>query len=114
MQNYTILISLALLLLGPSNLWADEGHQNHAASKAGVIEVGNTICPVSGKKIGGMGESARYEYQGKAYSLCCSMCGKDFQKNPEQYSKKAEESMKIQNNEHQGGCGCSHGQSRKG
>ena len=61
------------------------------------IEVGNKVCPVSGEKVpapgekGEMGGAAKYEYNGKIYNLCCSMCIKDFKKNPEKYSKIAED-----------------------
>ena len=55
------------------------------------IEVGNKICPVSKEKVGQMGEIVTYEYNGKVYNLCCKMCIKDFNKDPESFSKKAEE-----------------------
>ena len=62
--------------------------------------IGNKICPVSGDKIpapgekGTMGdEPVKYEYNGKIYNLCCSMCIKDFKKNPEKYSKIAEDEV---------------------
>lgn len=65
-----------------------------------AVEVGNKICPVSGDKIpapgekSAMGEVVKYEYNGKIYNLCCEMCVKDFKKNPEKYSKIAEEEVK--------------------
>lgn len=65
-----------------------------------AVEVGNKICPVSGNKIpapgekGEMGEAVQYEYNGKIYNLCCEMCIKDFKKDPEKYSKIAEEEVK--------------------
>ena len=55
------------------------------------VEIGNKICPVSGEKVGQMGEIVQVEYKGKMYNLCCSMCLKDFNKDPETFSKKAEE-----------------------
>lgn len=55
-----------------------------------ATEVGNKICPISGHEVGGMGETAKVEYNGKSYNLCCSMCAKDFNKDPEAASKKAE------------------------
>ncbi len=65
------------------------------------IEVGNKICPVSGGKIGEMGEAFLYEYknsslsssQSKFYSLCCEMCKLDFEKDPLKYSKIADEEV---------------------
>ena len=90
---------------------AHEGHDHgvvsDAKSKASAgmpmkpKEVGNKICPVSGEKIpepgakGDMGESVKYEYNGKIYNLCCKMCIKDFKKDPEKYSKKAEAEVKA-------------------
>jgi YHS domain-containing protein len=70
---------------------------NQEATKA--VEVGNKICPVSGEKIpapgekGEMGEAVKYEYNGKIYNLCCPMCMKDFKKDPEKYSKIAEDEV---------------------
>lgn len=75
-----------------------------------AVEVGNKICPVSKEKVGEMGEVIKYEYNGKIYNLCCSMCAKDFKKNPEKYSKIAEEEVKKsqgpeENAEHKEGDG---------
>ncbi len=63
-------------------------------------EVGNKICPVSGDKVpapgekGAMGDKpVKYEYNGKIYNLCCPMCIKDFKKNPEKYSKIADDEV---------------------
>ena len=57
-----------------------------------AVEVGNTICPVSGEKIV-ESKVFKHEYNGKIYNFCCSMCLKDFNKDPEKYAKIAEESM---------------------
>lgn len=58
--------------------------------------VGNKLCPVSGNTVddGSMGEAVKYVYNGKIYNLCCSMCVKDFKKNPEKYSAVAEKEVK--------------------
>lgn len=61
-----------------------------------AVEVGNKICPVSGENIEAMGEGFKYEHNGKIYNFCCSMCLKDFLKDPEKYSKIAEESAAAQ------------------
>ena len=74
-------------------------HQEGTEEGAKAVEVGNKICPVSGDEIsapgeeGEMGESVQYEYNGKIYNLCCKMCVKDFKKNPEKYSKIAEDEV---------------------
>ncbi len=66
--------------------------------KSDLVEVGNKICPVSGNSVHdeSMGEPVKLEYQGKAYTLCCTMCIKDFNKDPEKYSKKALEEVAAQ------------------
>ncbi len=61
-----------------------------AGNAVAAVEVGNKICPVEGGKIE-EGKSAKIEYNGKIYNLCCAMCSKDFNKDPEKYSKKAED-----------------------
>lgn len=59
-------------------------------SFAEMVNVGNKICPVSNQTIGSMGEGYKVEYNGKEYNLCCEMCVKDFNKNPEKYAAIAE------------------------
>ena len=53
--------------------------------------VGNKICPVSGESVDGMNSPFQYEYKGEIYNLCCRMCMTDLKKDPEKYSKIAEE-----------------------
>ena len=55
------------------------------------VDEGNKVCPVSGKPIGTMGEGKTVEYNGKMYHLCCDMCEKDFNADPEKYIKLLEE-----------------------
>jgi len=64
-------------------------------AKAQPVEVGNKICPVSHEEVGKGGmEPYKVTYKGKVYNLCCSMCAKDFNKDPEKYSKIAEDEIK--------------------
>jgi YHS domain-containing protein len=50
-----------------------------------AVDLRNTICPVSGDKVG---NSAIVEvYDGKVYHLCCSDCPADFEKDPAKYAK---------------------------
>ncbi len=65
------------------------------APAAELVEVGNKICPVSKENVFEMGEPFKYEYNGKIYNLCCKMCVKDFQADPEKYSKIAEDSAVV-------------------
>ena len=86
-----------------------EGMMNedmNGEKSAQAVEVGNKICPVSGDRIdsGKMGEAVKYEYNGKIYNLCCDMCIKDFKKDPEKYSKIAEEEVR-KSEEHKEGNG---------
>lgn len=60
---------------------------------AAVVEVGNKICPVSKENIGEMGKAEHIEYKGKNYNLCCPMCKKDFNKDPEKFSKVADDEV---------------------
>jgi len=56
-----------------------------AALASGAVDVGNTICPVTGDKVGG---SKLIEvYSGKIYHMCCSDCPADFKKDPAKYAK---------------------------
>ena len=124
MQTKLIILTAAVFLPLSGYLYAHEGmkhdegmesidhqkgammeHQDTSETKA--VEVGNKICPVSGNPVGdgSMGESVKYEYNGKIYNLCCKMCVKDFKKDPEKYSKIAEEKVAkekmMQNEEEQ-------------
>lgn len=59
---------------------------------ADPMKVNNKFCPITGEEIGkeeGMkGQEAMVEYKGKVYNLCCSMCKKNFMKDPEAAIKK--------------------------
>lgn len=102
MKSKLIATGLCVMLLSGSYVFAEEQKsndkgsmmQNNTAGKTSkAVEVGNKICPVSRNKVGEMGESVKYEYKGKIYNLCCPMCVKDFKKNPEKYSKIADEEV---------------------
>lgn len=79
-----------------------KGHHEESEQESEVIEVGNKICPVSGEKVASMGGDFKYEYKGKIYNLCCKMCLKDFKKNPEKYSKIADQSVAKEQEENEG------------
>jgi YHS domain-containing protein len=44
-------------------------------------------CPVSGEKLGEMGQPVVFSYKGQEVKLCCKSCKKDFDKDPEKYMK---------------------------
>lgn len=59
-----------------------------------TMDMGNKICPISGEAVGGkMGEPFVVEYKGHKINLCCEMCKKDFEKDPELYMQKIHEQM---------------------
>ncbi len=71
------------------------GGSVRAAEK--VVNVENTVCPVSGAKINpasGM-EPATFEYKGKRYNLCCGGCIGRFKADPEKYSKIAAQEVEA-------------------
>jgi YHS domain-containing protein len=56
------------------------------SAKQNAVDLGNTVCPVSGDKVG---DSKLTEvYQGKIYHFCCDDCPKDFKKDPDKFAKK--------------------------
>ena len=55
------------------------------ANQQAAVDLHNTVCPVSGDKVG---DSKLTEvYQGKVYHFCCDDCPKDFKKNPDKFAK---------------------------
>lgn len=72
---------------------AKEEGQTVATKEA--VNVGNTICPVTGEKINEQ-TKATYEYNGKIYNFCCAMCIADFKNDPQKYISKVEEELKAQ------------------
>ncbi|MBU4487815.1 MAG: YHS domain-containing protein [Candidatus Omnitrophica bacterium] len=60
----------------------DPGHSKTQETK--LVDVGNTICPVTGEKIDEK-TKATYAYEGKIYNFCCPMCIDDFKKDPQKY-----------------------------
>ena len=63
-----------------------------AEAPAQIVMMDNKICPLSGQKTD-TDEAVQVEYKGKMYKLCCPMCVKDFNKDPEKYVKAIEDEM---------------------
>ena len=107
MKSVLIITGFCAMLISGSFVFADEGQtadkdsmmdqgamkSQDQISNPKAVEVGNKICPVSGNKVGEMGEPIKYEYKGKIYNLCCPMCIKDFKNDPEKYSKIADDEV---------------------
>jgi len=62
--------------------WPSTSPSLDTISQTGAV---NTVCPVSGHKIGSAGEPACDEYQGKKIALCCKYCVTKFEQNPDKY-----------------------------
>jgi YHS domain-containing protein len=56
-----------------------------AAQIAAAKDMHNTVCPVSGDKIGDTKIVAIHD--GKLYHICCAGCAESFNENPDQYIK---------------------------
>jgi len=65
-----------------------------AGGSAQLVEVPNKFCPVSHEEVGKNGMAPnKITYNGKVYNLCCKMCEKDFNKDPQKYVKAIEDQM---------------------
>ena len=90
-----VMLLMGILIASYGLAHAEESMAPAVAEKAdAAVEVGNKFCPISGEKVGQMGEPEKITYKGKIYNLCCSMCVKDFNKDPEAAITKIEEEMK--------------------
>ena len=85
-----------VLMLSVVSVPAFAAEAAKADQAAQPVAVNNKLCPVSGEEVGKMGDPVTIEHNGKIYNLCCSMCAKDFKKNPEKYSKIAEDEVAAQ------------------
>lgn len=55
------------------------------AADANAKDLGNTVCPVTGDKVGDSKLTGTYE--GKTYHFCCDDCPKAFAKDPAKFAK---------------------------
>ena len=55
------------------------------ATQSGAVDLGNTLCPVSGDKVGDSKLTETYE--GKIYHFCCADCPTAFKKDPAKYAQ---------------------------
>ena len=96
-MNTVTALAIGAVLLGSALVFAQESAQPAqpaAAEETKAVDVGNKICPVSNEEVGQNGmEPYKMTYKGKIYNLCCGMCVKDFNKDPEKYSKMMDEEV---------------------
>lgn len=95
MKSKLIVLSVVVLAFCVSQVFAEGGHDhgshddvvNEEIISSEAVNIGNKICPISGEVIADVddGKGVQVEHEGKVYNLCCSMCAKDFKKNPEKF-----------------------------
>ena len=57
-------------------------------------------CPVSGEKLGGMGDPVKVNYEGRDVSLCCAGCIKKFEAEPQKYLSRIDVKMIADQKDH--------------
>jgi YHS domain-containing protein len=75
---------------------ADTAKSDAAAPKAKDAKANDyplDTCPVTGEKLGKMGDPIVYNYKGREVRFCCKGCVKNFEKEPEKYLKKMDEAI---------------------
>jgi YHS domain-containing protein len=73
----------------PAKFKADPDTYFAKMEKDGVTpENIQTSCPVSGEKLGSMGDSPTVTYKGRTVRFCCKACIKDFDKTPAKFLDK--------------------------
>jgi YHS domain-containing protein len=76
---------MAGMNMAPSSQPTTRPSPQASTQPSAAIDLRNTICPVSGDKVG---DSNLVEvYGGKVYHLCCPDCHKDIEKDPGKYVK---------------------------
>jgi len=80
----TGIILAAAFAIVPLGSRADSTSSADAKAKPDMLKT----CPVSGDKLGEMGDPYVFVYQGQEVKLCCPNCKKDFEKDPAKYLKK--------------------------
>jgi YHS domain-containing protein len=90
LKNLALLILAISLAGGALAALADEP-KTEAKPKSKAKPYILKTCPVSGDKLGEMGDPYVFEFEGREIKLCCKACLKDFKKNSAKYVKKIEE-----------------------
>jgi YHS domain-containing protein len=79
------LFTLGLSLFLAAGAMAADSAKTATTSTTTTVAT-NTVCPVSGDKVGSMGKPYIVEYKGQKIALCCKDCTKDFKKHPAKYA----------------------------
>jgi YHS domain-containing protein len=85
MKRLVVLLGGAVMSMGVAITALAEAPASQPATQPGVVDLHNTVCPVSGDKVG---DSKLTEvYNGKIYHFCCDDCPPAFKKDPEKFAK---------------------------
>jgi YHS domain-containing protein len=74
-------------------VWAAPGRADEEKKKADDYPL--DTCVVSGEKLGDMGDTVVFQYEGHEVRFCCKKCKKDFLKDPEKYLKMIDDAAKA-------------------
>jgi len=97
-MNKIVVLASGIILFSTGLVFAQQAPPQESIQSTAVqpVDVGNKICPVSGRPIGVMGPGVQEEYKGKIYTLCCGGCIGIFESDPERYSKIADDEVRGQ------------------
>ena len=93
---FTITGTLAVTIL-PLMGYAQHDHTSHSVSAEHEKMKGDpytlSTCPVSGQKLGSMGDPITVMYENRQIILCCAGCQAKFEKEPQTYLEKVDKEM---------------------
>jgi YHS domain-containing protein len=94
----TVALALGVALIGRQFAMAGDGHSHHnhggsakapsAKAKAKTVKSAAyplDTCPVTGEKLGSMGDPVVYDHKGREIKFCCSGCIDEFKANADKY-----------------------------
>jgi len=88
LKNLAAILLAMSVLAGPfAGLAGEQNAQTKPKPKPYILKT----CPVSGGKLGAMGDPYVFEYKGREIKLCCKGCLKEFNKNAAKYIKQIEQ-----------------------
>jgi YHS domain-containing protein len=84
MKSSLLILALTLFCAAPLTSCAADKDPAKTGVPAGYPL---TKCVVSGESLGEMGKAVKVSHNGTDVYLCCKSCIKDFNKDPEKYTK---------------------------
>jgi YHS domain-containing protein len=87
-----MLLTIAGLVAVTGLAWSAYAEEHETKTKQGDIYTLKT-CPVSGEKLGSMGDPVVKKYDGREVRLCCEGCVAKFEENKAEYWKKIDAAM---------------------